>query len=333
MTASVGSVTDSEKEHGVRRMNWQKLSVRAALALMALLLTGCGGGATVGASTTPVAAQQTAEAAQLAAAQATRAAQSTADSRVDATLVPQLTATAQRQATSSGAAPPTATSIPVSAQPLATPTATPETAASAASTAAAYTADFPHWPIATPGGPDPASEHYDAATSAYRIALTAADHAYVHWQYAPEGRAYGDFTLDIDGQGMSGPLGGSWGVLFRAQPQRAGDKTNARYDLIVTPSKQQVSVNWTSANGQAKVLALATVPALHTGTALNHLHLTAQGDRVTVAVNGQAVGSATGPSTTPGAIGLIVLQPSQPAGSSGMDVAFSHLVVALLSAQ
>ena len=312
----------------MQRMTWRKHGPQAALALAALLVTGCGG-----AATTPVAAQQTAEAAPVAAAQATRAAQATADSRVDATLVPQLTATAQQQAMAGSATTPAATTTPLAAQPSATPLATSVSAASAVSTSAAYTADFPNWPVATPGGPDPASERYDAATSAYRIALTAADHAYVHWQYAPGGRAYGDFTLDVDGQAISWPPGGSWGVLLRAQPQRAGDKTNARYDLIVTPSKQEVSVNWTSAAGQGKVLALTTVPAIHTGNVVNHLQLVAQGDRVTVAINGQTVGSVTGPSTTSGAIGLIVLQPSPPAGSSGMDVAFSHLVVAPLPAQ
>lgn len=316
----------------MRQITWRKHSPQAALALAALLVTGCGGGATVSAATTPVAAQQTAQAAPVAAALATRAAQATVDSRIDATLGPQLTATAHQQATSSSAPALAATSTPLAAQPSATPLATPVPAASVVSTTA-YTADFPHWPVATPGGADPASDRYDAATSAYRIVLTAADHAYVHWQYAPEGRAYGDFTLDVDGQALSGPPGGSWGVLFRAQPQRAGDKTNARYDLIVTPSKQEVSVNWTSATGQGKVLALTTVPAIHAGNALNHVRLAVQGDRVTVAINGQAVGSVTGPSTTPGAIGIIVLQPSPPAGSSGMDVAFSHLVVAPLPAQ
>ena len=190
--------------------------------------------------------------------------------------------------------------------------------------------DLARWPAATPGGADPARESYDPAAGRYVIALTAADHAYVHWQYAPEGRAFGDFALDVEGQTLAGPPDGSWGVLFRAQPLQAGDKTNERYDLVVTPGKQLISVNWTSANGQAKVLAQATVPAMHAGNAINHIRLTAQADRITVSVNGQTVGSVTGPSAAPGAIGIVVLQPAPPAGSTGMAVAFSHLVIAPL---
>jgi hypothetical protein len=295
---------------------WPRWS--GALALAALL-TGCGGQATVSISTTPTAVPQsiatTAQAAQPAAAVTA------------ATVGPQPTSAAERSATAA----PVTTSSPTPASVTVTATvartATPAPQHSTSATTAAYTADFARWPVATPSGPDPARVTYDTGSKRYTIALTSTDHAYVHWQYAPEGRAFGDFSLDIDGQVLSGPPNGSWGVLFRAQPQQAGDKTNARYDLIITPAKKEVSLNWTSADGQGKVLALATVAAIHTGDAVNHIHVTAQGDHITVAVNDQTVGSATGPSINPGAIGLIVLEPPQSTSSPGMTGAFSRLVV------
>jgi len=295
---------------------------------VALLLVGCANGTAVGAPTTAGKAQATTGAGYGSATQATPSAQATAGVTASATSAPQGTATAQGVATTTAIPGPISTPPP---QPTAsaTPSASPARQASGSATAAASAVDLAGWPVTTPGGPDPARVAYDATTGRYTIALTAADHAYVHWQYSPQGRAYGDFALDIDGQALAGPAGGSWGILFRAQPQQPGDNTNSRYDLIITPSKQEISVNWTSADGHGKVLALATIPALHTGEAVNHVQLTARGDRITVAINGQTIGSATGPSTTPGAIGLIVLQPTPQAGAA-MAVAFSHLVVAAL---
>lgn len=283
------------------RKQWSRWIGTSALVA---LLTGCGGQATAQTAATTAATQQTIP---------------------PTATVAQPTPTAE--ATATPTALPSATATPIPSTPTAAPTPTPAVRTSSSSATTGYTADFARWPVATPGGADPARVSYDAATSHYTIALTATDHAYVHWQYAPEGRAFGDFTLDVDGEVAAGPPAGSWGVLFRAQPRHPGDKTNAGYDLVVTPSKREVSVNWTSADGHGTVLALATVAAIHTDNSSNHVHLTVRGKSITVVVNGQTVGTATGPSNAPGAVGLVVLQPAPPTGSSAMKVEFSHLSV------
>jgi hypothetical protein len=289
----------------------------AVIAL--LLLAGCtavGTGQTGGTAAPTATPDATAQAAETSTANAI----ATASQR-------DLLAFQTAQASSPAAtATPTALDVPTSTPvPTSSPAAQSSTAVTTPGTA--YIADFRTWPTRKPAGPDPVRAGFDAGSGQYRMALTDATRAYVHWEYAPEGRAFGDFTLSVDARQLTGPSGGTYGVLFRALPKGPGDLTNAGYYLGIDASKPEVFLIWTAADNTGHVLARKTVAAIQQGDGVNHLQAQVSGNKITVTVNGTLVGTVTGPSTAPGAVGIIVVNPQQPAGPAGEGAAFSHLVV------
>lgn len=302
-----------------QRRRWQRpCRPLASISLLLTLLAGCGGQVTAPAQSTTDAPSATPSSLVQAAATGTAVAVATANQQdVQAFETAQASSPAQ-----SPTPPPASISTP-------TPTVAPTVAAtpSAAATPKSYLADFSKWPTRVPQGPNPARVGFDAAGGQYTIALTDATQPYVHWEYAPEGRAFANFTLDVDASQVAGPAHGTYGVLFRAQPQDPGDQTNAHYYLGIDPSLQEVFLIWTGPDNKGQLLAHKTLAAIQQGDGVNHLHVQAMGDKITVVVNGLMVGVATGPTAAPGAVGLIVVNPQHPTGPSGETATFRNLAV------
>lgn len=225
------------------------------------------------------------------------------------------------------ATPTAATRIP---SPITTPTqatgaATP--AARTATPAALYVADFAAWFPGEHAAPAPIRAGFDPAAGEYHLAIASAATYYSYYAYLPERPRFADFRLDVDVRRVAGPVnGGTYGLLFRAQPQGVGDATNARYLLLIQPQEGYFALNLINASGPAtNVVPRTPTPAIRPGEMTNHLTVTCQGGTITVAINGQAVGSYAATLTTAGEVGLLVENPRDPAGPVGMEAAFSNL--------
>jgi len=200
------------------------------------------------------------------------------------------------------------------------------TPAPTASAAALYLADFANWPTGAAGSPTSARGRFDRATGSYELALTDPSRNYAYSLIAPNAPKVVDFELEVDARRVSGPEQGSYGVTFRIQPQGQSDKTAARYNLLIHPDTGAVGLTWTSAQDVGTVILPHTVTtAVNQGTGENHLTVIARGDAVTIAVNGHMLGTYHADHTDAGLVGLIVLNPPQPAAATGMAAAFSNL--------
>jgi hypothetical protein len=316
--ARVPMTVRSPRREQQRRRPRRPRRTLVSISLLVMLLVGCGGQVTAPPQRTTDASTATPSTLAQVGATGTAVAAATANEQ-DVLAFETAQASSPMQTPS-----PTPASISTP-----TPTLAPSVAAtpSAAATSTAYVANFSKWPTRVPEGPDPTRVSFDAAAGQYTIALTDATQPYVHWEYAPEGHAFANFTLDVDASQVAGPPHGTYGVLFRAQPQSTGDQTNANYYLGIDPGAQELFLIWTGPDNKGQVLARTTLTAIQQGKGVNHLHVQATGDKIAVVVNGVAVGTATGPSTAPGAVGLIVVNPQHPTGASGETATFRNLVV------
>lgn len=258
------------------------------------------------------------------------------------TATPSIAATPS--ATPTSAPPLTATSPPITATtPLPTEMRTPPTAtlpltATAPATpilvtpaAILYAADFATWFAGEENDPLPFRAAYDQATSEYHLALTDAARGYIYYRYAPEGQGFADFQLDIEARRVAGPMnGGSYGVVFRAQPGATGDRAVAQYNFFVT-ADGTFALNLLPLSGPAtSVVPRSASPAINTGTASNRLTVICRGASITLAINGQTVGTFEAVLQGAGAVGLYVANPANPSGPVGMEAAFKNLRVTAL---
>lgn len=199
-------------------------------------------------------------------------------------------------------------------------------------TATSYNADFATWVATTAPAPNPGRTRFDPATGQYHIALADPTHFEVLRVYPPQTLQFTNFMLDTDIQRVSGPTnGGSYGVLFRVQPQKPGDKAFTEYVLWMYPDDGHFALNLLDANGPSKnVVPNTTTSTIHTGNAINHVQVRAEGDQITLNFNGTRFGPYPATLSTLGTVGLIVGNPREPAGPAGMEAAFSHFTVAPL---
>ncbi len=311
-------------------------------SIVTLLTAGCGGHVTsAGNSQTLPVVSQTPAATTVAPVAATRDAQATANAQIDATVSPALTATAAA-ARQAGLAAGTATAKALavakpSPAPSASPPAVGATDTPAATTVQGGTAtavatpdigNFATWHTGAIAGPYPVSLSFDPTTGQYRIALTDASQFYDYQVYAPGSLYFANFTLSVDLSRVAGPPGGYYGVMVRAQPRAPQDKANAHFNVLIVPDMQQFSVVWTSAANTATVIAPKAVSqAIHKDNTGNHLVVTCQADKLSVAINGTTLGTYPATFASTGTIGLEVINPLHPSGPVGMEAAFSNLRV------
>ncbi|HET8625772.1 MAG TPA: hypothetical protein VFL91_00020, partial [Thermomicrobiales bacterium] len=143
--------------------------------------------------------------------------------------------TATPRPTATATAPPTATRPPAPTAPPPTralPSATATTAARpTAAPAGGYAADFSQWYVGETAGKY--RTDYDKAADAYH--LTIIENDYNVSVYAPEGRTFTNFVLEVDARRASGPDAGGYGLVFRRQPRGNNDAASVRYIFYVQP--------------------------------------------------------------------------------------------------
>lgn len=290
---------------------WRLLPGRAigtAIILSGLLLASCGGQApapTAIATATPSIV-------------ATPSATATSAPPTTATVAPNTATPLSRSAT---ALPPTVTlPAPTVASSTPPPSATPG--------AVLYSADFATWFVGTESNPLPFRAGYDPASREYRLTLTDATRGYVYYRYAPESRGFADFRLDVEARRVAGPTnGGSYGVVFRARPAATGDRAVAQYNFFVS-ADGTFALNLLPPSGPVtNVVPRTASPAINAGEISNRLTVICRGDRITLAINDQTVGTYEAVLQGDGAIGLYVGNPANSAGPVGMEVAFKNLRV------
>lgn len=221
--------------------------------------------------------------------------------------------------------PPTVTPVPTATSALsATPTAIRPTATPIATL---YAASFATWLAGEESLPYLSRSSFDPATGEYSLALTDPTRQYGAFRYGNESPRLADFQLDIDARAVAGPDGGSYGVVFRAVPPGPSEKAIAQQLFFVT-TDGKFFLTQIDAAGRGTVLAPPTSSgAIKSGTAVNHLTVVCQGDRITLAINGQAVGTYSGVTAVPGGFGVGVSNPRNPSGPAGMAAAFTRLHV------
>lgn len=237
-------------------------------------------------------------------------------------------------ASASATMPPTPGSAPTVMPRVALPSATSRGTAGAATPSiraatptALYVANFAAWFTGERTTPAPIRAGFDPAAGEYHLAIASADTYYSYYAYLPDRPRFADFRLDVDVRRVSGPAnGGTYGILVRAQPQGAGDATNARYIFLLQPQEGYFALNLINASGPAtNVVPRTTTPAIRRGEATNHLTVTCRGGTIIVAINDQVVGAYPATLVAAGEVGLLIENPRDPVGPSGMEVAFSNL--------
>lgn len=286
-------------------------AIGAAISLAGLLLVGCG-------------AQPPAPTAM-----ATVTATIAANPPATATSAPPPTSTAPSNTATP--LPPSATALlPTVTLPPPTVTASAPPG-SATPVAVLYTADFAAWFVGAESDPLPFRAGYNPASREYRLALTDAARGYIYYRYAPEGQGFADFRLDVEARRVAGPTnGGTYGVVFRARPTASSDRPVAQYNFYIT-ADGTFALNLLPPTGPVtNVVPRTASPAINTGEEANRLTVICRGDRITLAINDQTVGTYEAALQGAGAIGLYIANPVNPAGSVGMEVAFKNLRVSAL---
>jgi len=164
---------------------------------------------------------------------------------------------------------------------------------------------------------------YDATKNEYHVALLTEDQ---QWSfYAPEGKKFQNFQLDIDAYRVGGPDGLGYGLVFRRQAPQQG-KVSERYIFYVTaqgrftlfqvsPDNKNTTLRQLDAPSQPGVIKVGNEP--------NHLSVTCQGATITLTINGVEVFKLTNATITQaGEIGVFV---SIPVGGQSMEVAFRNM--------
>lgn len=290
-----------------------------SLGVGAFVLTGCGA-SPISPTVVP--------------AQATTGSPSTATSTVN---VPTATIARSSQTAISGGTPPSAgTSSPVTTRsvagtqaPIASRTGgNARATTTAAPNAVQYEADFSRWFSGALSEPIGVRAAYDVTRREYQLALTQPGQFGRYWRFAPEGRGFADFRLDIDARRIAGPdNGGSYGVVLRAQPQAPGDATNARLSFFIYPEGAFALLYNDGADNLITIAPVTTMPSIGKGESSNHITVICVGDSVTVSVNGESLGTFDVPLVTAGAIGVVISQPRNATGPAAMAAAFSNLRV------
>jgi len=235
--------------------------------------------------------------------------------------------------------PPLVTALPNTATPLPptatafspTSTAPPPTVTVAATTIApatpVYTANFASWFSGSVFAPLPFRASFEPTSGEYRLALSDARRGYVYYRPSPDERTFEDFRLDIDARRVAGPDNGVYGVVFRIQPPITGAATFERYNFTVTPDGFY-ALTLIKADGTATAIAPRAISsAIRKGDAANHLTIVAKGNQLTLTINGQAIGTFSGPIVDPGGIGVYVGNPPNSTSPVGMEAGFSNLRV------
>ncbi|HET8628106.1 MAG TPA: protein kinase [Thermomicrobiales bacterium] len=292
---------------------------RSALPLIAIVAAGvvvllllCAGGGIYLATRPDTNATATAGAAATGAAVVAAQGTSTAGAVAMATGTAGAVATATASAPTPTPVPPTATTVPPTA------TAVPPTPTPALKTA--YKADFTTWTSGSQAGQYQAGA--DPATGEYRLKILKTDYGLS--VYAPEDQTFGDFVLQVDAHRTAGPDAGAYGLVFRVQPLGANDKSRARYIFYVKPDGYYAFREVHPDGTETYIQDETKSPAVKQGDATNHLTVTCKGGQVTLAVNGQTVGTFQAQITSPGEIGIAVLTPPD---AAGMEAAFGNLTV------
>lgn len=219
--------------------------------------------------------------------------------------------------------PVTTTTRSVSPSPAATGS---RAATSAPSGSLLYEADFSRWFAGEQNEPVGVRASYDPARREYSLGLTQPRQFGRSWRFAPEGGGFTDFRLDVDARRLSGPEnGGSYGIVFRAQPQGAGDTTNARLSLFLYPEGAFALLYNDGADTLTTIAPVTPAPAIKPGEASNHLAVVCAGRNVTVIINGETLGTYAVPLAAAGAVGLVISQPRNATGPVAMAAAFSDL--------
>lgn len=263
---------------------------------------------------------------------------------------PTLPATVQPSATTLPAATATGTTMPIAIAPTATITSPPTAtipaptaivpvptstgappAATGTPAAILYAAAFATWFTGIETDPLPFRASYDPASGEYRLALTDPARGYIYYRYAPEGRGFADFRLDVEARRVAGPTnGGSYGVVFRARPSTSGDRAVAQYNFYVTADGTFALILLPPTGPATTVVPRTPSPAIGTGEATNRLTVICRGDTITLAINDQTVGTFEATLQGMGAVGLYVANPANPVGAVGMEAAFRNLRVTAL---
>jgi len=190
-----------------------------------------------------------------------------------------------------------------------------------------YSSDFGGWPGGAVGGQYPYRASRDPATGEYRLALTGPQRGYTVFRTLPDERAFDNVQIDIDARMIAGPDNGIYGLVFRVQPAVAGAETYERYNFVIrADGSYSMSLVGTDGRG-ATVAPRRTSPAIRPGDAANHLTVVCRGSEITLAVNGQILGTFTGSLIVPGTVGLYVGELSTSSTAPLMEVAFSNLVI------
>lgn len=209
-----------------------------------------------------------------------------------------------------------------------TPTAIPTSAATATpAPAILYSTDFTNWFQGEESGPYPARTSRDPQTGEYRVALIGPQRGYVNYRLGSDEQQFADFQLDVDARKVAGPDNGIYGVVFRVQPAVPGAKSYEYYSFVITADGYYtLSLVNTEGRGTA-VAPRGTHPAIVKGNGVNHLTVVCRETQITLAVNGQLLGTFTGSLTAAGMFGPYVGELSTTSTAPLMDVAFSNLLV------
>lgn len=202
---------------------------------------------------------------------------------------------------------------------------------------ALYQADFSTWPSSFP--------------PAYRTSYTPSNREYHFFVdqrdrnrfiLAPEKQLFGDFTLDIKGNRVSGSSTTVLGVVFRVQPLRQGDECNEYYVFTVAPSPSpalmsKFSLRRIGSGCEPEILQDYTpTPSILSGTSINTLTVIChsgritltvicQNGRITLKVNGTPIGDYPDKINKPGETG--VAAGNGPLEATLIEAAFSSLTV------
>ena len=215
------------------------------------------------------------------------------------------------------AIPATASTVPAATTPVSSPS-TPT---------ALYRADFANWFSGEEGGGFPLRAALDPATGEYRLALVGPQRGYGNYRTIPDERRFADFQLDVDLRKVAGPDNAVYGVVFRVQPALPGARTYQRYSFVVA-SSGTYSVTLVNPDGPATVIAPRTAsPVIARGNESNHLTVVCRASQITVVVNGETMGTFTGPVVSAGTVGLYISEISPSSTEPLLEVAFSNLVI------
>ena len=133
-----------------------------------------------------------------------------------------------------------------------------------------------------------------------------------------------DFVLDIDARLVSGAGDGQYGVAFRIQSPRSGDKFAQQYKFLLFSDGAFFLDIANGDDTRTSLQAQKFSSAINKGSAPNHLRIECRGTQIILGVNGMTLGTYTGSVVAAGEIGLEV---DNPHGSAATEASFKNLRV------